>query len=216
MKHEVALLLGALFFASPLYAETPCDFKGTSVGSRMTPAEVMTALGVTKYKTTPARRSFEDKLPAIQKYGLIAAGELEDWEIGPYCEETYCRVPYGVAVGNDNTPVSVSVSFHEGLITEVDVSFSETYWDEMLPILDQKYGAGWSVERSDMLITNYETKKSRMLERISLSHITNGTNRRTKSHCEIWATNLDIVFEHHDPLGPYHSIFVIKLVSKNF
>jgi hypothetical protein len=86
----------------------------------------------------------------------------------------------------------------------------------MLPILDQKYGADWNVERSDMLITNYETKQSRMLERISLSHVANGINQSTKDHCQISATNLDIVFEHQDAFGPYNSVFVIKLISKNF
>jgi hypothetical protein len=56
------------------------------------------------------------------------------------------------------------VSFHEGLITEIDVSFSEPYWDEMLPILGQKYGADWKVDREDMPITNYETKKTNRAE----------------------------------------------------
>jgi hypothetical protein len=43
MKHVAALLVGELLFASPSHAETPCDFKGISVGDKMTPAEIMTA-----------------------------------------------------------------------------------------------------------------------------------------------------------------------------
>jgi hypothetical protein len=215
MKHIAGLLVGALLFVSPSHAETPCDFKGISVGNKMTPVEIMTALGVTKYKTNPARASFEKTLPVMQKYGLIAAAELEDWTIGPYCEETSCRVPYGVTVG-DNTPVNVFVSFHEGLITEIDVSFNESYWDEMLPILDQKYGVGWKVDRLDTPIMNYETQKTTILELISMQHILNGTNRNTKDRCQISATNLDMVFEHQDAYGPYHSVVVIKLISKNF
>jgi hypothetical protein len=35
----------------------------------------------------------------------------------------------------------------------------------MLPILEQKYGADWKVDREDMPITNYETKKTKVLER---------------------------------------------------
>jgi hypothetical protein len=209
----IALLVGTLIFASPSHAETPCDFKGISVGNKIAPAEIMATLGVTKYKTNPAR-NFD--LALVQKYGLIPAGELEDWNIGPYCDQTACRVPYGVAVENNNTPVNVFISFREGLITEIDVSFSEIYWDEMLPILDQKYGADWKVDREDMPITNYETKKTTIRERISLNHITNGVNRRTNDRCQIWATNLDIVFEHRDAHGPYHSVFAIKLISKNF
>jgi hypothetical protein len=216
MKHAAALLVGALLFASPSHAETPCDFKGLSVGDKVTPADIMTALGVTKYKTNPARPSFEETNALAQKYSTIPAAELQDWNIGPYCEGTSCRVPFGVTVGNNNTPVSVFVSFHGGLITKIDVSFSETYWNEMLPILDQKYGADWNVKREDMPVTNFETKKTTLLERISLNHITNGTNGSTKARCQIWATNLDIVFEHHDAYGPYHSEFAIKLISKNF
>jgi hypothetical protein len=215
MKHIAAFLVGALPFASPLHAETPCDFKGISVGNKMTAAEIMTALGVTIYKTNPARASFEKMLSVAEKYGTIAAAELEDCNIGPYCQETSCRVPYGVTVGV-NTPVNVFVSFPEGLITEIDVSFSETYWDEMLPILDQKYGAGWKVDRFDTPITNYETKKTRMMKLISLEHIVNGTNQSTKDRCQISAQNVDIVFEHHDAYGPYHSVVVIKLISRNF
>jgi hypothetical protein len=215
MKHIAACLVAALPFASPSHAETPCDFKGISVGNTMTAAEIMTALGVTKYKTNPAPASFEKMMPIVEKYGTIAAMELEDWNIGPYCAETSCRIPYGVTVGAD-TPVSVFVSFRRGLITEIDVSFSEVNWDEVLPILDQKYGAGWKVDRRDTPITDYETKKIRMLELISLEHIINGTNRSTKDRCQISAANLDMVFEHHDAFGPYHSQVIIKLISKNF
>jgi hypothetical protein len=143
--------------------ESPCDFKGISVGNRMTPSEIMSALGVTKYKTNPERTSFEDRMAAAQKYGIIPAGELEDWNIGPYCTETYCQVPYGVTVGNNNTAVSVHVSFREGLVTEIDVSFDATFWDEILPILDQKYGADWNVDRGDMSITDFETRKAIVL-----------------------------------------------------
>jgi hypothetical protein len=162
MKHiAAAVLVATLFFGSPSHAETPCDFKGVSVGNKMAPAEIMATLGVTKYKTNPARPSFDETLAVAQKYGTIPAAELEEWNIGPYCDETSCRVPYGVAVGNNNTPVNVFISFHEGLITEIEVSFSETYWDEMLPIWDEKYGADWKVDRSYTSIVNYETKKLR-------------------------------------------------------
>jgi hypothetical protein len=141
---------------------------------------------------------------------------MAEYQIGPYCDETSCRIPYGVGVGNNNTPVNVFVSLRGGLITEIDVSFSESSWDEIVPILNQKYGADWSIDRSDMPITDFETKKVVVLERITLTHVTNGTNLRTKDRCQIWATNLDIVFQHHDAYGPYHSVFTIKLVSKNF
>jgi hypothetical protein len=160
MKHIAALLVSALVFASPSRAETPCEFKGISVGNKMVPAEIMAALGVTKYKTNPARPSFDQALAAAQKYGMIPAAELEEWDIGPYCDDTSCRAPYGVTVGNNNTPVNVFISFYEGTITEIDVSSSETYWGEILPMLDQKYGPDWKVDRVDMPITDNETKEN--------------------------------------------------------
>jgi hypothetical protein len=85
-----------------------------------------------------------------------------------------------------------------------------------LPILDQKYGGNWKVKREDTVVTNYENKKGQMVQGIYLEHVTNGTNPSTKDHCKIWANNLDLVFEHHDAFGPYHSEVVIHLISKNF
>ena len=202
--------------ATPSRAETPCDFKGIAVGSRMAPTEIMAALGVNKYKMSPPQPSFDETWPLMEKYGAIPAMELQEWKIGPYCDEHSCRIPYGVTVGNANIPVKVFFSFHEGMITEIEVSFSHAFWDDMLPIWDEKYGADWNVDLSEIFITNLETKKNTTLERISLHHITKGVSRITNDRCQISATNLDIVFQHHDPIGPYHSVFVITLISKNF
>src|SRR5262249_48304962 len=174
MKQTAAALLGfTTMTRQAAGAETPCDFKGISVGDRMKPAEIMTALGITKYRTNPV---LPFDLALIQKNGIISAAEIQEWKIGPYCDETSCRIPYGVAVGNNNMPVNVHIAFHNDLITEIDVSFSKLYWDEILPILDQKYGADWKFEREPTSIVNFETKKTTVLELISLKHVTNGTN----------------------------------------
>jgi hypothetical protein len=212
MKHIAALLVGALLFASPSHAETPCDFKGVAVGNKMTPAEIMSALGVTNYKTNPERPVRKDNAP--YEPGM---GEIEDENIGPYCEEKLCNVPFGVAVGNNNAiSVKVLVAFDDGLITEIGLLFNEMYWDEILPILDQKYGADWKVDRDLMPITNYKTKKTTVQENIRMEHITNGVNRRTNDRCQISAQKFDFIFEHHGAYGPYQSEFGIKLISKNF
>jgi hypothetical protein len=216
MRFVASLFITGCCFANLAHAETPCDFKGVSVGDWMTPAEIMRAFGVAKYKTNPARSSFNQLMALSQRYGIVAAGELEDWNIGPYCRGSTCSIPYGVTVGNDNMPVKVFVSFPQGFITEIDVEFSATYRDRIRPIIDQKYGADWSVDRADMAVTNYETKEAKRLEQIVLTHVTNGTNPRTKDRCQLFAENIDMVFEHHDAHGPYHSAFIIKLVSKNF
>src|SRR5271169_6761615 len=138
MKHIVHLVIGGLLWANPALAETPCEFKGVSVGSRMSPAEIMSALGVSQYKANPSR-SYDAAL--IDRYGLLAAADIEEWNIGPFCDDKSCVVPYGIRVGNANgIPVKAFISFHDGQIIEIVVKFGETYWDEMLPILDQKYG----------------------------------------------------------------------------
>jgi hypothetical protein len=145
---HIAPLVGLLFFASSALAETPCDFKGISVGDKMSPAELMSALGVPNYKTNPARPSFEHTKALVERYSMLAAAEIEDDEIGPYCDDTSCRIPYGIFVGNMNAiPVKAFFSFHDGLITEISVKFGELYWDQVLPIIDQKYGDNWKVER---------------------------------------------------------------------
>jgi hypothetical protein len=83
VKKSLLALLASAFFSSS-HAETPCDFKGISVGDKATPAEVMTALGVAKYKTNPKRASREEMLPNVSKYGLSAAAEIADWDMGPW------------------------------------------------------------------------------------------------------------------------------------
>jgi hypothetical protein len=153
----------------------------------------------------------------VEKYGLMAAADIEEFHIGPHCEDKSCIVPYGIGVGiAKHIPVKATVSFHDGQITEVVVSFNKMYWDEMLPIWNEKYGADWKVEREDTVVTDFETKKSRVIEEIFLQHVSDGTNGSTKDHCKIWAQNVDLVFEHHDSFGPYHSEIVIQLISKNF
>jgi len=56
----VTLLAGAWLFAGSAQAETPCDFKGISVGDKMTAAEVMNTLGVAKYKANSKRPSWKE------------------------------------------------------------------------------------------------------------------------------------------------------------
>jgi hypothetical protein len=213
-----ALNTTLLLFTAASNAATPCDFKGVSVGDKISPQQIMTAYGVAKYKMNPKLPSFEENLPNIQKYGVFAAGEIRDWNIGPYCDDRLCTIPWGVSVGNsDHIPVSVHVGFHSGQITEIDVSFGSLSWDEVLPLLDKKYGRNWKVERDpSMVLTDLETKQHLVVERITLNHRSGGVNTKTRDTCQIWATNYDVVFYHHDPLGQFHSVFVIKLVSKNF
>jgi hypothetical protein len=154
--------------------------------------------------------------PLYDKYGITGASELEDWKIGPYCRDDYCRIPWGVTVGNNDIPVSAFVSIHTGVITEIDVSFGAIYWDDVLPIIEKKYGSQWKFDQTDMVVTEYETKEHDILQRTVAENRRVGVNASTRDTCHMSATNIDIIFRHHDPLGSLHSIFVLKLDSKNF
>jgi hypothetical protein len=215
----IAFLLfvfGLMVAPSAASAQIPCDFKGVSVGDRLTPDQIMKTFGILKFVTDPETASFDAMQPLYDKYGITGASELEDWKIGPYCRDTYCRIPRGVTVGNSDIPVSVFVSFRSGVVTEIDVSFGETFWDEVLPIIEKKYGSRWKFDQSDMVVTEYGTKKYELLQRIIAENRQVGVNASTKDTCHMSATNIDIIFRHHDPLGSLHSIFVLKLDSKNF
>jgi hypothetical protein len=187
------------------------------VGDKATQASLMASFGIKSYKLNPKPWDSDRQLALGKKYGMTAAVEIEDWDTGPACDANTCRIPFGVGVGNDNTPVSVFVSFAGGRITEIDVSFNEINWDEITPLLDKKYGANWQVERDpNFLITDFETNKSVTFERVTMTHRPDGRNPKTGDTCNIWAVNYDVIFQHHDPLGSYQSVFVIKLVSNNF
>ena len=70
------------FVTTCAMAGTPCDFKGVSVGDKMTPRQIMNALGVNEFKTNPPKFPFEKARKLFDKYGIIPAGEIEDWQIG--------------------------------------------------------------------------------------------------------------------------------------
>jgi hypothetical protein len=208
--------VGLLVISSAVRGEVPCDFKGVSVGDKLIPDQIMKNFGIPKFVTNPETASLDTMGPLYDKYGLTGASELEDWKIGPYCRDTYCRIPRGVTVGNNDIPVSVFVSFRPGVITEIDVSFGTTYWDDVLPIIEKKYGSQWKFDQWDMAVTEYETKKFELLQRITGENQRTGVNAGTKDTCHMSVTNIDSIFRHHDLLGSLHSVFSLKLDSKNF
>ena len=216
VAYAAALLFTGSLGFSMAQAAAPCDFKGVSVGDKATPAQVMEKFGVTKFVTDPKQTSFEQQLALSKKYTIAIAGEITDWDTGPYCVARYCRVPYGITVGNSNIPVKLFVSFNSGVVTEIDVNFGRIWWDEVLGIITKKYGSGWKTDESLEIVSDYETKKNETVTRIFLEKLTGGVNQATGDTCRIWMNSVDIVWQHHDPLGPFQSVFVIKLDSKNF
>ena len=197
-------------------AEVPCDFKGISVGDKLAPAQIMAKLGVSKFKYIPHRLSSDSEAELIAKYGWTGAAEIQDWYIGPYCDSNTCKVP-GVNVGI-NIDSSIFVLFDRATrqVQAVDVAVNSSNWDDLVSILKNKYGPAWRVDESDMEIANLQTKRRTSVHRYEMTHTIGGVNKKTGDRCELSAINYDIIFEHGDPLGLYHSVFEIKLVSKNF
>lgn len=197
-------------------AEVPCDFKGISVGDRLSPGQIMAKLGFSSFKSNPLRSNSAREAALISKYGMTGAAEIEDWEIGPHCDATTCRAP-GVKVGiNMNSSVFVLFDKATYQIQALDVAVNSSNWDDLVSILKNKYGTDWNVEESDMQIANLQTKRRTPVHRYEMTHRTGGVNKKTGDRCELSAINYDIILEHGDPLGLYHSVFEIKLVSMNF
>jgi len=196
-------------------ADTPCDFNGLSVGDKLTPAAAMAVLGVKQFKLNWDAAPSKEFSKNLEKFGIADASAIEDWKVGPHCNDENCAIPYGITFGNQSDPVSVFVAFRD-LVTEIDISFNAIHWDALLPVIFNKYGDNWKKEYTKDTITDLTTQKTELVDRVLLTNRNDGTNRKTGDKCQIWATNYDSYSLHHDPAGPQHSQFVIKLVSKNF
>jgi len=198
-------------------AEVPCDFKDISVGDKLSPAQIMSKLGISTFKSNPPRTDSNKEFELVAKYGMTGAAEIEDWDIGPYCNATTCKVPYGVKVGID-IDSSIFVLFDKDThqVQAVDVAVNSLNWDDLVSILKRKYGAEWDIEESDMQIASFKGDRRTQVHRYAITHRTGGVNKKTGDTCEISSINYDTIFEHADRLGLYHSVFEIKLISTNF
>jgi hypothetical protein len=226
--HRLGLLVAAiLLLTGEVHAATPCDFKGLSVGDKATPQEIMQHFGIAKYITENADSrkmtdaAYEAYWGAINKrantVGMENAMEEERWNRGPVCNESYCDIPYGISVGNEpKIPVGVFVGFDStGTVTAIDVSYDYLEWDEVLEMLNAKYGDNWDKRETPSAAADYETKKSEPFEETVLTHRNVGTNPKTGDTCSIVAQSQDHVFYH--TVGPRErSVLEIKLISKNF
>ncbi len=213
------LVLGFVLSATslgPVLAQAPCDFKGVSVGDKMTREQVMGRLGIKNFKTDPPSSSFEQMQSQIEKYGITGAAEIEDDKIGPYCRQDYCNIPLGISVGDDHIPVKVFVALKNDTVTEIEVSFNYIFWNDVFPIITRKYNSPWDIENQAMPVMDYQTKKIEQFEGIIATNKSGGINLSTKDTCSLSATSIDIIFRHHDSLGTLHSMFVIKRDSKEF
>ena len=227
MKRGTTTALTALLLArGAAHAATPCDFKGLSVGDKATPQQIMKHFGINKFKTGeehPTQAQHDAALEALMKradkVGFTNAIEEREWNNGPVCVRNYCSIPYGsVEVGSGSYPINVGVlvSFDKaGIIDSIDVTYSKSEWDEMLRLLNEKYGNDWRYEDTQDVTTNFETKHSYPATIIVLTHGTFGRNENTGDKCSIVALSRDIMWVH--TTLPYNrAILEIKRISKKF
>jgi hypothetical protein len=213
----ILVTLAGTAIATPARSQVPCDFKGVSVGDKLTREQLMQRLGISKFKVDPpdlSRNEIDWK--EVDKYGITGVAERQDDKTGPYCRENSCNIPFGIFVGDDKFPVKVFVALKEGLIYAIEVSFNSIFWNDVWGIIVKKYGPAWDIERDAMGVMDYETKKIDQFERVIVTHKFGGTNPQTKDTCSLSATNIDIIFRHHDSLGTLHAIFAIKREPKDF
>ena len=209
------LILG-ISLSSAKGANPPCDFKGVSVGDTMSTDEIMSIFGIKSYKTNPTIDLIKDHRDLIDKYGIMEAHTIVDFEVGPYCENKMCIIPNGITIGNNNVPVYVFVGFGEKIITSIEVYFNQSYWEDVKEIAQLKYGRNSSREIIPITIAEYSTKKFLEIHSENITFNEYGLNQKTNDRCRISLSQFDSIFNHNDPLGVYHSVFNIELISKNF
>ncbi len=124
----------------------------------MTREQLMQRFGVSIFKVDPSRNEIDWK--EVEKYGITGAAERQDDETGPYCRKDYCRIPFGIAVGDDNIPVKVFAAFKGGVVYAIEVSFNTIFWNDLWSIITKKYGPAWDIERDTMVVMEWETKKT--------------------------------------------------------
>jgi len=218
IRKIIALIFCALNFALSVWAEVPCDFKGLAIGDIKSASEIMGVLGVKDFRINPKKPTFDEKRTLVDEYGLLGAEYIIDERIGPYCSEDSCRIPAGFITVGVNIPTKVFIKFSKdkNQIQAIDVFINSIHWNDLTPILFNKFGNQWNTEKSAMDIVGLKNKRRISVERININHKIGGKNLKTNDLCEINATNYNTIFEQSDSLGLYQGVFELKIISKNF
>lgn len=215
---KLLLILSLLLITNNVCAEiSSCDFKGISVGDKIEIPDAMKKLGVKNYRVNPARPDFQELEKKIQEHGLMGANEIVDNEIGAFCTDTACKINK-TSIGND-IPASVFILFNDKskIIQAIEVTVNQSYWNDLIAIIKNKYKGTWTKDTSSIHIANYKSNKGRLFDREEYRLKTPAKNFKTNDSCQISAIEHDIIFEHPSSvLGLYHSVFDIELISNNF
>ena len=91
----------------------------------------MSALEIKSYKTDPKIDLTNEHRDLVDRYGYMNASEINDFNIGPYCKDNGCMIPFGVTLGIDNFPATVWVGTKRDTVTAIDISFNASAWDQV-------------------------------------------------------------------------------------
>jgi hypothetical protein len=216
MKHGWFLML-VLLAGVVKAADALPEFRGIRLGSTMTQAQIMHALGADNFKVDPEIKIWTpERKGEVEKHGMHYVLEQVEFDIGPYCENDgpkkfHCNNPRMVnafAEGRNHGIQGTEIFVENGIVHSIDVIFDSLDEDQFVEAIFDKYGnAGWKLEKDpNMVITNLEDKSNIQVERLT---------RTKKAHdYTIMMTNFDMVFTH--PFYMYHGIMEIKLIDRNF
>jgi hypothetical protein len=216
MKHGLFLLL--LLGGVAKAADAMPDFRGIRLGSTMTQAQIMHALGADKFKVDPDINIWSPPgaLAEIDKHGMNYILEKLEFDIGPYCknegpQKFTCNNPRMVSAFNEGRSHGIrgtEIFVADGKVHSIDIVFDSLDEDEFVEAMYDKYGnSGWRIEKEPgMLITDLENKSSIQVERVT---------RNKKAHnYTIMITNHDMIFTH--PITMNQGMMEIKVIDRNF
>jgi hypothetical protein len=216
MKHGLSLMLMLLVGVAKAGDALP-EFRGIRLGSTMTQAQIMHALGADEFKVDPVIDIWSgERKGEVNKHGITYVVQQVEFEIGPYCQSDgpkkfHCNNPYMLnvlGVGHDHGIRGTKIFVENGVVHSIDVTYESEEEEQFMEAIFDKYGkVGWKVERDpDMVITNLEDKSHIQVERLT---------RTKKTHdYTITTQNYDTVFTH--PFTTYQGIMEIKLIDRNF
>jgi hypothetical protein len=216
MKQALLLML-MLLAGVAMAAEALPEFRGIRLGSTMTQAQIMHALGADNFKVDPVINIWApERKGEVEKHGMTYVVEQVEFEIGPYCENEgpkkfHCNNPHMAGAFNEGRNHGIQgteIFVEDGIVHSIDVIFDSLDEDQFIEAMYDKYGSsGWKIEKDPyMVITNLEDKSHVQVERIT---------RNKKAHYyTIMITNYDMVFTH--PFYMYQGIMEIKLIDRNF
>jgi hypothetical protein len=215
VKHALFLML--LVAGSANAADALPEFRGIRLGSTMTEAQIMHALGADNFKVDPVMNIWTPELsPEVSKHGMNYMVEKVQWDIGPYCKSEgpkkfMCNNPFMLnvfGVGRNHGITGTQIFVENGTVHSIDVLFNSNDQEAFLEAIFDKYGkTGWKLEKDPfMVITDQESRSQITVERLT---------RSKKSHdYTIWTTNYDAIYTH--PVTSYQGIMEMKLVDRNF